>query len=834
MEIFPPGKITKYGITLLKEGIEPLITYTSPDGEIAFYLNGGLAPWPGVTEGVVLQDGIQGMHAIFEHLDHKGARQDGASWRDTVCEPAEMTMKVTITAINPESFRRIMRKWFAAWDPEKAGRLNWVTPDGEWWCHPRFHRPPPEKLDRAFSRTCQQTFTWVIRNDAAFWQSYDSVSQFLLSFETAFDDFNRDDEGTLGPNWAQFYTGPGGGVCETEDTRDGHGRARWSANDPDTTFTGRKAVIAGPFKDYSSSSDDQVISFTVNNTPEFTVGTGAANSAWGRMGRNPDGSWDGNGVRATVGWGFCEIAVYVDFERVDLDRSFALVPPLAGEEFIFQLGRPEDERKFRLIRHGTVIVDLTDEADLSLMGADYRGVGFGLQAGGAILTQATPAQVRRVKSDSIVLDEFDVDYPDDLGPNWPLLYSGAGPGYVRALNGKTDWVDTALGRKVVNRWLGANEVQRVEVLGSPTQWGLKYDTTETTASLTHPATPEAVQAALEALPSLTVGDVEVTGPLGGPYDVTFLQNFAKTRVPEMKGFIVAGGTDPYVAVSTTTDGAPAVTETDYQVVTVKLGTLFQFPFPDAAYIDVWARRDEDDENPTGIRLRIGPQWVQLHRFINGVGTLWKQTGLVLAPLWNETWTLMCGRAGDPRFFTVKRGTSTILTYKEKTADSMLGPDYRNTGFGMESGDGVLSQNIPPSILDWRMGDNAGIKQTGFLRLTNFGDQDEWPTLTAYGPGTFSFGNGPSTETSVVFGPIEEGRIALIETDPGKRGVYDISTDIPRTDELYKLLKGRWSNPVPARKLGFAAEPVQIPVSIEGGNYDSRVDASITPRKRWPG
>ena len=132
MEIFPPGKITKYGITLLKEGIEPLITYTSPDGEIAFYLNGGLAPWPGVTEGVVLQDGIQGMHAIFEHLDHKGARQDGASWRDTVYEPAEMTMKVTITAINPESFRRIMRKWFAAWDPEKAGRLNWVTPDGDW------------------------------------------------------------------------------------------------------------------------------------------------------------------------------------------------------------------------------------------------------------------------------------------------------------------------------------------------------------------------------------------------------------------------------------------------------------------------------------------------------------------------------------------------------------------------------------------------------------------------------------------------------------------------------------------------------------------------------
>ena len=219
METYPSGPITNYGITLLREGIEPQITYTSPDGDVAFYMNGGLAPWPGVTEGAVLEEGMDGLHPIFNHLDHKGARQDGATWTDTVYDPAEMTMRVTLTARTPENFRKLVRRWFGAWDPEKPGRLSWTTPEmGEWWCYPRLFRTPPEKLERGYTRNCKQTFTWSIRNDDAFWRSYDSVSQFRFVYDSAKDSFNRNDAGTLGSNWSQTYSA-GAGVCETDGSR---------------------------------------------------------------------------------------------------------------------------------------------------------------------------------------------------------------------------------------------------------------------------------------------------------------------------------------------------------------------------------------------------------------------------------------------------------------------------------------------------------------------------------------------------------------------------------------------------------------------------------------
>lgn len=836
-ETFPAGQITPYGIKLLKSGAEPFIFYVSPDGQAIFFLHGGPQPFPGVTEGVVLAEGISGIHPRFAHLENKGARQDGATWTDTVYDPAEMIMKVTATARTPEGLRRVIRKWYEAWDPENPGTLYWVTTDmGMWSCKPRLFRAPNEKTVHG-PQVREKTFTWEIRNDAAFWKSVDSASEFTLSFETAFDDFNRDGEGTLGPNWKQTYTGPGAGVCTAEDTKKGRGRARWTANDPDTTFTGRKGVTIGPFRDYHTSGDNQTLVWTAHNTPEFTVGTGAANHIWGRMGRNPDGSWNGDGVRATIGWGFCEIAIYVNFERVGLDREFVLIPPLRGEDFEFRVGTNDNPRRFLLRRHGSTIVDLTDETAVSAMGPTHRGVGFGLQAGGAILTQATPAQVRDIRADGVVLDTFDVDYSPGLGPNWPLLYSGSGPGYVRARDGRTDWVDTALGRQCANRWLGASEVQKIRVHGSPTTWNLTYNGSETTSSLGAAATSDAIRLALEALPSIAIGDVVVTGPTtedgATVYEVAFQGNFAMQRVPEMFGTALTGGTDPYVTVHTETEGSPRVTDTDYQIHTINIGDLFQFPFPDAAFLDVWGRRDDNDDNPTGIRLRIGPQWIRLSAFVAGTEIWHKQQVLPWFPYPGEAWSLICGRAGEPRTFQVRRHGDTILTYKEKGTASMVGPTYRGGGFGMLSGDGTFAQAIPPSVLDWRMGDNASLKQSGYLTLTNFGDQPAYPSLVIFGPGTFRFSNGAGSEPTVEFGPLKEGQIALVEAHPGDRGVYDISVDVPKDPKMYSLLRGRWSKAIPGRGLSKTATTVQMSVEIEGGDYNTRVIASITPQRRWP-
>lgn len=871
MESFPPTKVTNFGIELLKEGVEPNITYVSPDGDMTFYLNGGLAPWPGVTEGVVLAEGMRGMHAPFSHLDHKGARQDGATWADTVYDPAEIDMQVVCTAQTPEGLRKVIRKWFAAWDPERRGTLSWVTPDsGEWWCHPRLFRAPQDQMARTMARSKEQLFNWTIRNDDAFWRSHDSVSTFQFQYKTAVDTFNRNDAGTLGPHWKQTYTGPGAGVCESDNSGTiAPGRAVWSANDPDTFFTGRRSVTIGPYKDFSTANDGQEVNIVVNNTPEYTVGTGAANHIWGRMGRHSNGTWNGNGVRASVGWGFTKISVFVDYIETVLRLELGHLPPFLGDKFT--LVCTNGNRNFQLKRNGFTIMNVTDTGNISVMNSAHRGVGFGLQAGGAILTQATPAEVRKIDVTSqSMLDTFNYTTLDGLGANWPLRYEGTGGGYVRANGDHALWMDTAPGRKVVNRWLGANETQTVTVYGSPSTWTLSFNGTPT-STIIHPATPAAVRTALENLAAINPGDVAVTGPNGGPYQVTFQGALAKQDFPDMVGQVLSGGTSPYVTVATTSDGFNQHTVGDNQIISVTLGEMFQFPFPDSSYIDVWARMNDNDANPTGIRLRIGPTSIRLSRFNNGVETTMRTRGLLIPTFWGQTWTLICGTATNSRHFRVQREGFTVLDFKEQGTGSALGASYRGCGFGMESGDGTFAQRIPPSILEWSMGDNASLPQSGHLSVTNFGDQPGYPDLVVYGPGTFKFGDGPGVDATVEFGPLLEGQVALIKTHPGMRAVHDITAeeveqDLPASTQflkrlisyafnnnvpplmnwfqslfgiappqgnMYALLKGRFSRPVPPRPVAGLPETSKIAVTIEGGNAFSKVVAALTPLRRWP-
>ncbi|ASD53426.1 minor tail protein [Mycobacterium phage Lucky2013] len=660
MESYPPTPITKYGINLLREGIEPNITYTSPGGEIIFYLNGGLAPWPGVTEGIALEEGIEGMHPLFNHLDNKGARQDGATWSDTVYEPAEMVMKVIASAQSAENMRRLIRKWVASWDPENPGKLTWVTPEsGEWWCYPRLHRAPTDKLQRGYTRDGIQKFQWFIRNDDAFWRSHDSVSQFQFAYKMAIDEFNRDDEGSLGPNWDQTYLGPGDGVCETESAVNFliPGRARWTP-----------------------SGDEQ-------NT-------------------------------------------------------------------------------------------------------------------------------------------------------------------------------------VINRYLGVSETQVIEVFGGPTAIRLGFDG-QLTSSISYPASAAEIKTALVSLSNITTDDVDVDGDSGGPYTVTFKGAYAKTDVPQIEASIASGGINPYVTVATTATGSPATTATNKQVISIQLGAFFMFPFPDAAYIDIWGRMSEDGQN--GIRLRLGPQWIRLSAFNNGVETVLRQRILLILPIWGETWSLVCGTAGNDRQYTVMRSGFPILTYKESGTQSHVGEDYRGVGFGMECGDGFTRQLVPPAVNRWSFGDNATVTQSGHLAVTNFGDQPGFPDLVVYGPGTFFFSDGPGADPTIEFGPLADGQVALIKTHPGQRAVYDITTDQTEQDlpffqdflhrlislafngnipplmqwfesifgieppqgNMYALLKGRWSKPVPARGLDGTPTTHQIAVEIKDGNANSKVIAALTPMRRWP-
>jgi len=104
---------------------------------------------------------------------------------------------------------------------------------------------------------------------------------------------------------------------------------------------------------------------------------------------------------------------------------------------------------------------------------------------------------------------------------------------------------------------GTSEVQTVTITGTPTggDFVLVYGGDATT-DLAYNATAAAVQAALQALPSIGAGNVTVAGSAGGPYTVTFGGTLANEDVAQMHATgNFTGGTSPTVTVATTTPGS---------------------------------------------------------------------------------------------------------------------------------------------------------------------------------------------------------------------------------------------------------------------------------------
>jgi hypothetical protein len=111
---------------------------------------------------------------------------------------------------------------------------------------------------------------------------------------------------------------------------------------------------------------------------------------------------------------------------------------------------------------------------------------------------------------------------------------------------------------------GTNEVQQIAITGTPT--GGTFTATysgQTTASIAYNATAATVQAALENLSNIAVGDVVCTGgPLPGtPVVCTFGGNLGNANLTQMTTTdSLTGGTTPASAVTTTTGGvAPSNT-----------------------------------------------------------------------------------------------------------------------------------------------------------------------------------------------------------------------------------------------------------------------------------
>lgn len=173
---------------------------------------------------------------------------------------------------------------------------------------------------------------------------------------------------------------------------------------------------------------------------------------------------------------------------------------------------------------------------------------------------------------------------------------------------------------------------------------------------------------------------------------------------------------------------------------------------------------------------------------------------------------------------------------------------------------------------WYAPDSVSTRtNTGVLSFTNTGDQPAWPRYLLYGPGTFSIGNGANSSDLVEFGPLLAGQVVLMETEPRRRSIVDITpTQIPAQNltpfqtfiqalitfatnnnvppllrqfeslfgiqppqgTLYSLMDGRFTTPIPAQPMSGAVTS-SVSVQISGGSSATKIIGAITPRRRWP-
>ena len=418
---YPSGEITRMQFRKVLEGVEPFVAYTSWDGETTFHLMGPLSPVIGVQEGVTITtDSIKGLIPSWQMLDQQGANQDGVTFNDAVYGPAEIDMMVEAHGLTPQSTREVVRTWINAWDAHRPGELTVVTPEnGAWWADVRWIQSPGDPLMRGSSN--RQKFMWTCRIDDSFWKSWDSVSTFGFSYESLTDTFNRGGSQTtdLGTNWPLVYfgnpnpTGWTGGYLYAAGSQ-----ASWR----DLQGTGlvnpliSREVVAGPYRNFSTASDYQVVNMVLGSVPEITLLSGAFNDLWARMGRNSNGTWNGYGIRARIGPGTVELRRYMGYNngvlRTQIMASrYLVLPPVFGEKFTLVAGVDGDLRKFRVLRNGVTILEtkefiptpaLPDNPSApiytSAIGSAYRGIGFGMFAAGALVGQATPANVRKISA----------------------------------------------------------------------------------------------------------------------------------------------------------------------------------------------------------------------------------------------------------------------------------------------------------------------------------------------------------------------------------------------------------------------------------------------------
>lgn len=390
---YPAGPVTPHGAYHILKGNHPMVALRAYDDSTIFHLMGGRSiPDRTMPESVqIKRDGLKGLIPPWKTIDQKTATQDGVTFVDALYDPMEVEATVIARGRSPKHTRRVVRDLIASLDVKQKSELSWFTQElGRWWAPVRWLKAPPNKFYGSQLR--EQELTLSLRADDAFWRSYDHSDAFTFSYEDMVDSFDYVAP-DLGPNWPQRYTGEGGGFFRAVG-----GEAKWFDDPLNPILPDGREVVNGPYKDFSTDTDNQVITITLGSLQELTLGDTAYNDLWGRMGRNPDGTWNGDGIRARIGGFVYQLSRFNNFVETVMAQGLNLWPPMWNDKFTLICGEEDNTRRFTILRNGFPALQHQESGEGSELGAAWRGIGFGVRAGAALITQTTPANVTEISA----------------------------------------------------------------------------------------------------------------------------------------------------------------------------------------------------------------------------------------------------------------------------------------------------------------------------------------------------------------------------------------------------------------------------------------------------
>lgn len=391
----PAGPVTPHGWWDISNGRTPMMRLTAYDGSVEFFLQGGFAIPAHDNPGTVHLRSLKGLIPPWRHIDQRGATEDGVTQVDSLYDPIEVEMTVEVSGKTPADARRIGRLLIDSIDKDQQSTLDFASPDGGWWgANVRWFRGAPTDPISG-DQECRQVWSLRLRADRGAWRGREESAYWSPAYDAFTDSFGYDTEadGDMGPDWPLSYNGAGGGYLYADGSQ-----ARWKDDPDDWLLTETREVVAGPRRDFATETDNQVVSIVLGWFQEFSLPDHAANDIWVRMGRNPDGSWNGDGIRVRFQGNWIKLSRFNGFSQTVMRQRPLLIPALYGEKLTVIAGTSANPRHFKVMRGGLEILSHKETGTGSALGPDHRGVGFGGQAGRAIITQATPAPVRKISA----------------------------------------------------------------------------------------------------------------------------------------------------------------------------------------------------------------------------------------------------------------------------------------------------------------------------------------------------------------------------------------------------------------------------------------------------